>query len=621
MSIGLKRVPYSGGRKQGPNKWGEEVFGEGDYNKTVREITQNSSDNPKDINQLDPVKIKIESFEVDVNQIPGSQELKDSFKCGLNYLKAGYDESGVTCSKFQKGIDLLSGDKITILKFSDYNTTGLYGDWDDTSSPIYRFFASVGYSIEGGEGGGSRGHGKTAPFNLSRINTVFYSSYSKHEGKEQHTFFGSTDLIYFEQEGQKYKGEIFFCDHDDGTEYRTITYDSFEEAKRTIPSWMAQRTEEGTDVYVVGFEPKSDDWEDLIIKSYMRNFYAAIIDNKITVEINGKLLDSNTINTIQFISLFDKNDKQDRTLQYIDAYMNGHSETRELPLLGKCCVKVIQKDGYARSYDMMRSRKMMIQDQRKRTWSSYDYSAVFCCESTHGSEILRKTEGSTHRAWDFKSLVGGEKYRVEIRDFIREVVTAVAGSGASDEEDVQVAELFAAGIGLSGGGQNTASAEITDNETGRKLPQIKKDNIIPVNVKSGTVRIDPNGNIKKARPIKEKRKKKTQEKTNPNTSNKRKKYSVSEFPHVVVRNEKDLCFDVHIENIKSVDIELQTLSFNIPDENGNSLDIKLMNTVKDNRGDSLLTKSTNTFGPLRLTPGSNIIKAYPDELNVLILIS
>jgi hypothetical protein len=621
MSIGLKRVPFSGGRKQGPNKWGEEVFGEGDYNKTVREITQNSSDNPKNPNQLLPVRIKIDSFEINVNEIPGSHELKESFEGGLDYLKAGYDKEGATCSKFQKGIDVLNGDKITILKFSDYNTTGLYGDWDDSLSPIYRFFASIGFSVEGGEGGGSRGHGKTAPFNLSRINTVFYSSYSKHEEVEQHTFFGSTDLIYFEQNKQKYNGEIFFCDHDGGTEYRTITYDSLEAAKGTIPSWMAQRTEVGTDVYVIGFEPTSDNWKDMIIKSYMRNFYAAIIDNKITVEINGSLLDSDTINTSQYLNLFDEKDKRDRTLQYIDAYINGHSETRVLPLLGKCCVKVIQKDGYARSYDLMRSRKMMIEDQRKRTWSSYDYSAVFCCESTHGSEILRKTEGSTHRSWDFKSLIGGEKYRIEIRDFIREVVTAVAGSGASDEEDVQVAELFAEGIVLAGGGKKTASGEVNDNETGRKLPQIKEDIEIPVVVKGGTLRIDPEGKIKETRPVKPKRKKKVREKTNPNTSNKKKKYSVSEFPHIVVRNEKDLCFDVHIENIKTIDIELQTLSFNIPDENGKSLDIKLMNTVKDSLGNSILTKGINTFGPITLKPGSNIIKAYPDELNVLILIS
>ena len=66
MSIGLKRVPYAGGRKQGPNKWSEEVFGGGDYEETVREITQNSGDNPKSQDQSHPVRMKIESFEIKI---------------------------------------------------------------------------------------------------------------------------------------------------------------------------------------------------------------------------------------------------------------------------------------------------------------------------------------------------------------------------------------------------------------------------------------------------------------------------------------------------------------------------------------------------------------------------
>jgi hypothetical protein len=527
MSIGLKRVPFSGGRKQGPNKWGEEVFGEGDYNKTVREITQNSSDNPKDKDQSEPVNIKIESFEINVSDIPESYILKESFKHGLAELKETYDPKGIACTKFSRAINVLSKEKITILKFSDYNTKGLYGEWDDTKSPIYRFFASIGFSIENGEGGGSRGHGKTAPFNLSKINTVFYSSHSKHNNKDQFTYFGSTDLIYFKNNKGQFNGEIFYCDHDGATEYKAISFNSLKEAEGTIPPWMMQRTQEGTDVYVVGFEPPTDDWKELIIKSYMRNFYAAIIDHKITVEINGSLLDNKSIYTSEYLNLFDETDRRDRTLQYIDTYINGHSETRDLPLLGNCCVKVLRKEGYSRSYDLMRSRKMMIEDQRKRAWSSYDYAAVFCCESSEGSKILRKTEGSTHRKWDFKSIRNGEKYRIEIRDFIRDVVTKIAGNGSSEEEDIQVAELFSAGIGLTGIGQDSISNKLDDNETGRKSPgmeSFKKELV----AKDGTVIIDSSGKLRRKKGL-VKKKKKRKKRTNQNIGNKKKTFSVSDF--------------------------------------------------------------------------------------------
>lgn len=622
MSIGLKRVPYAGGRKQGPNKWSEEVFGGGDYEETVREITQNSGDNPKSQDQPHPVRMKIESFEIDSTNIPGHSELLESFEYGLRYLKKSYPEDGVTCTRFQNGIDILSKDKVRVLRFSDYNTTGLFGAWDDVKSPVHRFFAAIGSSIEGGEGGGSRGHGKTAPFNLSSINTVFYSSYSEEQTVPQHTFYGCTDLIYFTKEAEKFNGEIFFCDYDEKNEYRAIIKENLDDARAHIPEWLLQREKEGTDIYIIGFEANDDNWENKLLKAYMRNFYAAIIDRRLEVDINGKCLDANSIQSKVFQSLFKETDKADQTLQYINAYINGFKETRNLPTLGRCSVAVIKKEGYTRRIDFMRSRKMKIEDKGKKSWSSFDYAAVFCCESKEGSEKLRSLEGSTHGKWNFEAIPDGKIIWSEIRNFTKEIVQLIAGTTDGFEEELNVADLITLGIGLTGSGANSGTDKPEGQETARKTPALGTTNLKKV-VKSGTVIVTKDGIKKRKKTIQKPKKQPLNKVSNPASNGNKQTYRIANFSPVVVRNEKLNCFDVHVKNNASTQLSIQELKFDVPDENGASLGIKIVDKVEGPEGHSLLRKSdsANSFGPVRIQPGSNIIRVYTPELNVLLLIS
>ena len=76
-------------------------------------------------------------------------------------------------------------EKITCLRISDFNTTGLYGE------KFYLLTKGSGITDKTGATGGSKGIGKYASFVASSFNTVFYSTYAK-DGKKQ--FLGISKL-------------------------------------------------------------------------------------------------------------------------------------------------------------------------------------------------------------------------------------------------------------------------------------------------------------------------------------------------------------------------------------------------------------------------------------------
>lgn len=620
MPINYHRIPFVGGRKQGPNKWGQEVFGKDNYDKVVREIAQNSTDNPYPVDDHTTVKLSISTMEINVSEIPSVDTLVESFESSLDYLgSSGYGEGGEVYNRFKRGIDLLKNEKIRILKFSDFNTTGLYGSWSDPNSPIYRFFATIGFSIEDGDGGGSRGHGKTAPFNLSGINTCFYASQSTYEnGELQKTYYGCTDLVYHEVGEKKFSGELFYSDFDEDCEYKAITFNNELDAEDNIPAWMRQRTENGTDVFIVGFETEEGlNWEDEIIRCFMRNFYAAIIDEKLEADVNGFVLNRSSIQSERYSDLFDEYDRSDYTWQYINTYINGEKETEYLPLLGECSVSILVKDNYGRKIDMMRSRRMKITDVRKNTWAGKDFAAVFCCKSIEGSKILRKMEGSTHTKWDYKKVTSGRKYYDEYMGFIKEVIQEYASVSIGDEEDLVISDMFVEGFGFHQGSSQSNTPDVL--ETARLSPGSLKQKVSK-SIKTGVYIVSRKGKVKRRRVIKKEKRPKEETRTNPTTSSGDKSYKVEDFEFKIIRNERDGCFDILVLNKGNTEKKIQELQFAIPDETGKTLDLDLVKGLLDNTGNVVIRKSKNKFGPVSLDVGVNRLKASSNELNVLLMI-
>ena len=116
-----------------------------------------------------------------------------------------------TCKSFcENALKTLSRDSIKMMKISDFNTSGVLGsnDLDNIKSQWRALIYDEGNSQKDSkQAAGSFGLGKNAPFALSGINTVFYTTRDK-DGL--YAFEGVAKLHTSYINGQKYEPKIYF---------------------------------------------------------------------------------------------------------------------------------------------------------------------------------------------------------------------------------------------------------------------------------------------------------------------------------------------------------------------------------------------------------------------------
>lgn len=178
------------GEEEGINDSVRETF-EGNHEYHVaRECVQNSLDARREDND-EPVKVRFERTGLPSSQLPGHAQLKDVVERAKDY------SSDQDNSEYYYGLaqDVLNRPEISVLKVSDYNTEGLCGDDRDKQGSWYKLVKASGVNSMHGNGGGSFGIGKGAPFAASGLRTVFYSTI---DGNGQYAFQGKARLSSFE---------------------------------------------------------------------------------------------------------------------------------------------------------------------------------------------------------------------------------------------------------------------------------------------------------------------------------------------------------------------------------------------------------------------------------------
>ena len=110
----------NGGEKQGLNNSGIETFKDTPVKSLAREICQNSLDaahNDK------TVIVEFNTFSIDSNEFPD----KEGFSAILNNCRDYWQNNPKTKNFFNNAIEKLNSSKISFLRISDFNTTGLRG--------------------------------------------------------------------------------------------------------------------------------------------------------------------------------------------------------------------------------------------------------------------------------------------------------------------------------------------------------------------------------------------------------------------------------------------------------------------------------------------------------------
>lgn len=428
----------NGGIDQGPNDAMGDTFKKLPYDALVRESIQNSLDAAKDDTTPVVVTFKRSSFEP--TKYPELFKLRKHIQACLDFYNTD------DCRKrFEPMLQCLddaeSANKLHYLEVSDENTKGMPYKKGSTSSPFYAFVKSIGNSVKENKAkGGSKGYGKAAYFNASKIRTILISSLTE---QGEYVFEGVTGLCTHVINGNKCEHYGFYTDSIKSGAEEPITIQD------NIPHRFCRKSV-GTSAFILGVDygPKGTvRMKKLIVESVITNFWAAILDHKLEVKIVvDQAYEINADNIFQWAEqCFDSPDDTKTYFSnprpYMDAFLNvdkdfNHKKyEKEMPVLGKVELYLTRTKTGTDTFICMRSPLMMVKSTRNRT--NYGFYGVFICRDEKGNEVLRSMEEGSHTQWDYKncsSKQDREKAKLaedEIKAFLDECIADMFHNGTT----------------------------------------------------------------------------------------------------------------------------------------------------------------------------------------------
>lgn len=408
----------------GPNNAAAEYFSETPYPSLIRESIQNSLDVVDDPSQ--PVRMEFSFKTLRTGAFDNFFQLRKHIQAILDYYG---DKATAEYAHMLDIFDNIVNNQAVInyIKVSDYNTTGMDYNPNDTNSPFYAFIRAIGVTVKSDAGsGGSYGFGKSAYFSMSPIHTVLVSTRTK----GNRTFF---------------EGASTLCTHQlkdsDGKIQKYSHYGYYDNQGGRRPSSgdeipnRFKREEVGSDIMIMGVDGSDEAKNaaiDEMVKATLRNFWMSIYQKKLEVTIAGQVINADTLDelmSIHFPSLIDKvkNTSNYNPRPYYDAVCNAEASKlylkfdEILPELGKVSL-YLHKNKEARD-SVIHMRKQGMYIYRSRFYSnSYGYSAVFLCSDSHGNSLLKGIEDPSHSKWEARKKNYGSKVMKEIEAFISDCI-------------------------------------------------------------------------------------------------------------------------------------------------------------------------------------------------------
>lgn len=259
---------------------GFETFRGSPYTSCARETGQNS----RDAAQSDKaVKVSFDLLSIDRNEVPFADELEHAIGCCLES-----PQNDKTKAHLDRAMAAISAPSIKVLRISDVHTSGLTGPVDDAASVFTALVKGDGITNKPDEtSAGSFGIGKNAAFAVSVLQTVIYSTcYKVDEEDRRFAAQGRLRLISHTNGGRKCSAEGYWGAPD----FRAI------EDVSAVPAWVA-RDEIGTSIHAIGFDER-DHWASRMTLSLVTNFFAAIERGQIEFAVDGKSINSSSLDSV-----------------------------------------------------------------------------------------------------------------------------------------------------------------------------------------------------------------------------------------------------------------------------------------------------------------------------------
>ncbi|MFI3329917.1 MAG: hypothetical protein R3Y05_05490, partial [bacterium] len=180
MSEKIWNFPNNNGTiTKGISDAGIETFKGNLLTSLAREICQNSLD-AKRVGQS-VVKVEFKNHYIIPSKFPGIEDFKEVF----NNLDRYWSKNSPPAKTFlNRAKLLLKSNSISVLRVSDYNTTGLSDPYGNSSNSLWHNITKVdGGSTKSSDKAGGFGIGKNAPFANSSFRTVFYRTLNENNEK------------------------------------------------------------------------------------------------------------------------------------------------------------------------------------------------------------------------------------------------------------------------------------------------------------------------------------------------------------------------------------------------------------------------------------------------------
>ncbi len=393
-----------GGREAGFHDAGVETF-KGNFDRYLaRELIQNSLDERRDASK--PVHVKFELLELSRKDIPGIDDLQDTFARCSKYWR----HEDKARDFFDRAKHIASKPKIAALRVGDFNTNGVLGSDTEREKGWCNLVRCAGSSAKLGTEGGSFGIGKNAPFAASQMRTVLYSTYTV---AGQHVFQGVATLASHELPSGSIAQPTGFLGGKNGASIRS---------KSEIPRRFL-RSDRGADIIVLGF-PAADSWQKDLEYAVLEHFWPAIEWGDLTVSVgNQEITRQRLPKLLQQFSA----DEEFTANRYYQAYKDPAKKFDErLPNLKSVSLYLSVGDAEApKRVAMVRKTGMVIFAKAFR--SLIPFCGVFVCKNEKGNKLLRDMEPPRHDVWDPDHPEKGENKHIEseynrfIRDCVKEL--------------------------------------------------------------------------------------------------------------------------------------------------------------------------------------------------------
>ena len=419
--IGWNFPSNGGGQERGIADAGISTFTGKKISSLAREICQNSLDAAIDENSA--VTVEFFRHEIYTSEMPAFNEYKKILSKCRDYWK----NNDKARDFVDAAIRQLNRTKISVLRISDFNTTGLAEPFNPRAMTGWKTLTKIdGGATKTGDSAGSFGIGKNAPFMNSYLQLVFYRTLNL-DGESAAQ--GMARLVSFRIDSSNVAAGVGYFGETNGNM-----------PVKKIPELdkLFSRDKTGTDIFVYGFNGDKD-WADSLFNALHENFLVAIYRDKLRVKIQGHFVNKETL------GIAIRKHEESVANNYLKI-LTGDGDIkifeRDFHGMGTLKLQVLhdQKLNLNRKVLIVRKSGMKL-FELDRFSRGISFTAILELEGRRLNIFFRDMETPSHDNWESsryeKDPKLAQNYLTELKRWVRDTISELGKENSSEEFNVE----------------------------------------------------------------------------------------------------------------------------------------------------------------------------------------